>query len=78
MSKSTSSVGYSGGVFYFQDKPKVSFLISSSIYHIGLRFQLNLPIYTNRRNDMLVHVILGIALVHIAVVIYHINAKNKP
>ena len=77
MSKSTSPVGYSDRVFYFQDMSKDSFFISSSIYHIGLRFQVNLPIYTNRRNEMLVHVILGITLVHIAVVIYHINVENK-
>jgi hypothetical protein len=37
-----------------------------------------MPIITDRRNAMLVHVILGITLVHIAVVIYHINVKKKP
>ena len=78
MSKSTSPVGYSDRVFYFQDMSKDSFFISSSILHIGLRFQVILPIITDRRNDMLLHVILGIALVHIAVVIYHINVKEKP
>lgn len=31
----------------------------------------------NRRNEMIVHLILGVTLVFIAVVIYHINVKDR-